>query len=438
MVINKRSIFSAIGSVFLILLIASLGFDRLSVRVGEATIRFSYVLFFIAFLILFTRREIKLNFLNTILLAGFILLSVPSVFVSYNPVKSIAYIAWLIVNYLFVFTVFATLAKYYSQKLYNCIIYSFRFQIVFGWLIVLLGINLNETIFVSRITWSEFNAGRAYLFYYEPSFFAIALATYAAIVIDRVMRLQIKSSWLDFLILLIALYSTKSATLILVILILVAIRTVTPKINLKWIGISILFSILFAVSAYAYSSTQHDLIAVTVQEAIQADDPIQYLTIRSGGRVVRMICAIDTFLAHPWIGVGIGAYEAYSRNVDLTYCIKNLDYPVWGDPVTNAPAINIYIELLSTTGVFATFCFFLFLARILFRKSLRQLTQTQFQYWLGLAAILTIMATQANYLTLCIWMAMGIYFGSLQQRTSIYQVQFVNSSRSSQLHPIIS
>ena len=405
-----------------VLLITSVGFDRASIRVGEVTLRFSYLLFFATFVWLYLSQRIKAEFSQTLLLIVFTLLAIPSWLISYNPLNSIAYIGWIWVNYIFIFLTFAFLAKHYSLLLYRSVLYSFRLQILAGWLLILLGINLNETIFVSRTTDAWFNAGRAYLLYYEPSFFAIALSSYVAIIIDRLNRLGLKSCYIDLTILTIGIYSTKSATLLLAIIIAVVVSSLTPKLRSRRILLGAIIGIILSVGAYGYAMTQKDLVANTLHAVITSDDPIRYLMIRSGGRVVRMTCAWDVFWEHPFWGVGIGAYEAYSRNIDLTYCIRELDYPVWSDVITNQPAISIYVELLATTGVFAATSFFLFLLRILFFKRLSALTSIQYQYWLGLVIILVIMATQANYLTLCIWMAMGIYFGSVQRTKVPYEV----------------
>ncbi len=401
--------------VVITLLITSLGFDRASIRVGETTLRFSYLLLLATFIWLYYSHRLKVDFSQTLLLLLFTILAIPSWLVSYNPAKSIAYVIWVWTNYFLIFVIFAFLARQYGTLLYRSLLYSFRFQILAGWLIVLLGLNLNESIFASRTFAGWFNVGRSYLLYYEPSFFAIALSSYVAIVIDKLNRLKFKECWLDLIILLIGVYSTKSATLVLAIVIAVVVSTFTPRIRSRRVLLGILVAVILSLGAYGYAMNQKDLVANTLRAIITSNDPIRYLIIRSGGRVVRMTCAWDVFLEHPFWGVGIGAYEAYTRNIDLTYCMRQLDYPVWSDVITNQPAISIYVELLATTGVLAAVAFFVFILRILFYKKLRTLSSIQYQYWLGLVTILAIMATQANYLTLCIWMAMGIYFGSVQK-----------------------
>jgi len=404
-------------------LIASLGFDRISLRINEMTFRSSYIFYLFVFLWLWHKRQIRLSKVPTMLIGGFVLLSIPSLFVSANPIKSIVYIFWIITNFVLIFLVFSTFARMYKKILYNSLIVSFRLQIVIAAIMALLGLNPAA---LDRGGW--YYADRAHLFYYEPSFFAIALTTYCAIVSVRIMKLGVRSSWLDLGMLTIALFTTKSALLMIIIVIIFGFSFIFLRLTFKSILFSLTLALLTFAGAYFYAMNGTDLVAQTLHGILTSDDPVQYLVARAENRVPRMQCAWDVFLAHPLSGVGLGAYEAYTYTADLRYCLERGKFLYnQHDFITGVPPINIYIELLATTGIFASLTFFAFLLRLVFAKRIKRLDPIQLSYLIGLITMLIIMNFQATYLTLCIWMALGIYHGSVQRTKSLYRYRIEES-----------
>lgn len=283
----------------MVLLVTATGFDLLSVGLSGATIRLSYILDLLAFWAL--RRRVQFGKSQTILLALFAILSLIGACTSANVLRSVFYLVWVVFSYVVIFGLFAYFAREHRELLLRSLVTSFRLQIVCGLL-----------LFVAHVQ------DRVHLLYYEASYFSMALAVYAALTFFRVVREGFRAGTPDLLLLLVALMTTKSATLLMgfacVLVIGFFLLGITPR---KLLAFGLVLAVLVLVS-YLYAMYGSDLVATTLASLYHTTNPILTIAERSGNRFPRLMSGWDTFQSHPWWGVGIGAFESYTATQDLS------------------------------------------------------------------------------------------------------------------------
>jgi O-Antigen ligase len=404
--IKKTNYAGSLSSVSCAFLVTITGFDILSFNIASSTIRFAYVMFFIAFLYL--KKDIydtvkKQKILHSFLLL-FVLFSLPSIIGSSNVTKSLIYPLWVLLNYLLIFTIFSFLSSNNNSRkeLFNGIIISFRFQILASLLFFLLKIGI---------------AGRVSLFYYEPSYFAFALTLYIATIVYRFKDKP--TSWLilDVLLVFIAFLTTQSFNLILALLIclMCSVFVGQKKENQIKITVTLIFGILLMyLLVYLYAQNIDDLISVRLRSALESDSILDYLSGTGGNRIPRKECAWAIFLQHQWFGVGIGAYDSYTLTTNIPECLAFLD----NEDLTpiGKPATNIYVEILSTVGIVGAWPIFSFFAYIVARKNFSKLDMIQSSYFTAVVSLLTLLMFDGNYMRLYLWMFLGIYYGSTSEK----------------------
>ena len=392
-----------INSIFCAFLVTITGLDLLSFNVASSNIRLSYILFFIAFL--YFRKDacivIKSQKIIRSLLFLFIVFSLPSIFVSSSIVKSLLYPLWISLNYLLIFTVFSLLSSKVSsrQELFNGVIISFRAQIL---------VSLFSYIFNIGVI-----SGRVSLLYYEPSYFAFALVLYMATIVHRFKDKH--SYWLvlDSLLIFVAFLTTQSFNLVLGLLLCSVFSIFIGRSSSKQIKSILLFicgiSFLLLI-IYIYIQNVDDLISTRLKLVLESDNIVDYLTGTGGNRIPRKECAWAVFLEHKLFGVGIGAYDSYTYNTNIAECTVFLGSED-STPI-GKPATNIYVEILSTVGVFGAWPIFLFFLYILTRKKIDKLDIIQASYFNATVSLLILLMFEANYMRLYLWMILGLYYGS--------------------------
>ncbi|HCI6586164.1 TPA: hypothetical protein NPP18_005409, partial [Klebsiella pneumoniae] len=141
-----------------------------------------------------------------------------------------------------------------------------------------------------------------------------------------------RTSFIDVFLLLAAIYTTKSANLMLVCALSVLIISFLGKGKLKKICILAVVGTISIFGLYFYSQNSNDLIAVTINNLFSASDPVKALLDRTGNRWPRFNLAYDISLSNFW-GVGIGAYEKYTLShtfagyTGLPFYLSPIGYP---------------------------------------------------------------------------------------------------------------
>lgn len=260
---------------------------------------------------------------------------VPSLMFSSEFTKSAGYLLWIFFNYISLSIVYKYLITKSLDKTLSGVRDAYRLQILLGCALYFTGIQ-----------------PRASVLYYEPSYFALSLTPYVVMIASSYIKSKgyigeviKRTSLIDVFLLMAAIYTTKSANLILVCGLSVMVIAFLGKGKIKKIFITAALGAIAIGGLYYYSLNSSDLIAVTIYKLFNSPDPIEALLDRTGNRWPRFNLAYDTAMTHLW-GVGIGAFEQYT----LTHTL--LDYmglPFYLSPI-GYPPINIYLEIAATCG----------------------------------------------------------------------------------------
>ena len=324
----------------------------------------------------------------------------------------------MVFSYVVIFGLFAYLARTYPDEMEQSVLYSFRVQILIGLLLFLL----HQQVDLEGIS-------RIHLLYYEPSYFAFALVIYTGIVFFKTLTQGWRPMAFDLGMLLIALFITKSATLMIGFVIIYALGNLMTDFQWKKVawGLGIV-AILLGVS-YAYATYETDLLARTLQIFFSSGDVFFALIDRGGNRFPRIEAASYIFQHNLWLGVGIGNYESYTTHVDLSAFSRGT-----GDlAVENKPAVNIYLELLATTGIPTATAFFAFLIRTLTLRRVSAMDDRQKSYLLGLIGLLILLNFDGNYLRPYLWMILGLFSGSIPMSRIIESEQVMPAGQEPRL-----
>ncbi len=369
------------------LLVASTGFDVLQIRLGENGLRFSYAVFFVLFIGLF--RHMRFPRVQTLLIALFCGGAFAGMMQLGVSARSILYIAWVIFSYGVIFPLFYYFGREHRNSFLNGIVLAGRAQIIIGALLVILHLQI-----------------RARLLYYEASYFAYGLVPYCTIVVWGLLHKVRRNRALDCGLLVLAVLTTGSATLMLILALIWLLSSVVIGLKAKQVVRMIMAAAAVIVGLIVYAQFAHDLIAYTINSILGSGDLITALLNRGGNRIPRLLGATYIFQLHPMVGVGIGQYRNFSNTVNLS----QFNGSAWNSAGDNQ-AINIYLELLVTTGIPTACVFFLFLLRTVTLRKVRALDDQQKVVYISLMAMLIMLNFEANYLRPYLWMMLGAYTG---------------------------
>ncbi len=381
--------------IVLALLVASTGFDVLQIRMGENGIRFSYAVFFLLFIALF--RHMRFPRLQTLMIALFCGGAFAGMMQLGVSARSILYIAWVIFSYGVIFPLFYYFAREHRGEFLDGVVLAGRAQIIIGALLVVLHLQI-----------------RARLLYYEASYFAYGLVPYCTIVIWGLLHKIRGHRLLDSGLLALAVVTTGSATLMLIIALIWLLTAMVIGLKFKQVVRMLLSAAAVVVGLIIYAQFAHDLIALTINGILGSGDIITALFARGGNRIPRLLGATYIFQLHPLAGVGIGQYRSFSDTVNLSQFNGSAAWNSAGDN----QAINIYLELLVTTGIPTACVFFLFLLRTVTLRKIRALDDQQKVVFISLMATLIMLNFEANYLRPYLWMLLGAYTGIVRVPTT--------------------
>lgn len=328
---------------------------------------------------------------NIFFVLVFFLCCAPSVMFSYAFGKSAGYLIWIIFNFFFISCIFKHLAQNDYSATLKGLFNSYRLQIVCG--AILYFAHLQD---------------RAHFLYYEPSYFAIALIPYVVIVLcnffQKDNKIQIpKAQCFDIFLCIVAIYTTKSANLLLVFLIGTCVISLHGKNKMLKISISLLIMFIGFVGLYFYAKTNNDLIAITFRNVFMSGDFLDGLKDRVGNRWYRVEMAYHVALEHFW-GVGIGAYTEYTLSNKSAYPFYN-SLPWYLNPF-GLPAINLYVEMAATCGWMALIVWLIWHHRLLFAREAVLFKGTVIYFSLLISMIVLII--ESSFMRPYYWVLIGI------------------------------
>lgn len=327
---------------------------------------------------------------NIYFVSLFAILCVPSLINSYNIPKSAGYLIWIIFSFISISIPFKKLYAADSQATIDGLMLGYRFQIVLGALLFLSGLQV-----------------RAHVFYYEPSYFALALVPYVVFIINDFVNNKRKHV-ADIFLLIVALYITKSANLMFVSGLGFMTVFLLGGVGLRKIMYVSLISILGIVGLYLYATNSNDLVATTIYKIFSSADSLNAATERTGNRWYRAALTFDTSLSTFW-GVGIGAFMEFSIS---KYFPAYSGLPQYLSPI-GYPPINIYLEIIATCGWLA-FCIWIIWHFKMIKSAINSSVFSPFIVATFITAMLAL-SIESNFLRPYYWMLIGLIISEGQK-----------------------
>ncbi|HGP0979284.1 TPA: hypothetical protein ACLFZF_001217 [Klebsiella aerogenes] len=337
----------------------------------------------------------------------FALTCLPSVFFSTNEGKSLGYLIWIIFNYISISIVYKHLITNNKDNALIGIRDAYRFQIIIGALLTFSGIQY-----------------RAQVLYYEPSYFALSLTPYVVMIVSSITAIGKNKSLInytgkiDWFLIAIALYTTKSANLIFVFLISIIILSMIGKGKIKKTLLMSLVVLFIFSFFYFYSQGKDDLLSTTFQNFINSSNKFTAAMDRTGNRWPRAQLTYDIAMSTFW-GIGIGAFEEYTLSHFLPMYSGLTDYL---SPI-GYPAINIYFEIAATCGWLALVVWLFW-----HYKMLREASKNKSDSPVIICSLIVAMLAlfiESNFMRPYYWMLIGLIMGqiSLNKRTPSNKMQ---------------
>ncbi len=374
------------------LLLLSTGFDTLAFNTPVGSFRISIIFFMLAFFWLATKKEIRVDTNELAFLVLLFTAMLASSYFSFLPMRSVSYICWFFVCYAFYFGVARSLVNIITYEgILKTVRITGRLQIIVCGIMALAGIE------------------RPSIFYYEPSYLIIALIPYIYFSVGFFKdRKRTKFGLVDLFLLVILLFVSMSANLMLAILITASFHYI--RFEVKYIFAATIGILLVWGFTQWYYKTHDDLLAVTLANIYQSADVFTAVLERAGNRWPRMQLGIDVAQEYMLTGVGLGTFSDFSLSYNSSY-----DYAkglVWNEP-RGFPATNIFVELLAEGGIWVLVCFILFILYVF--KTPRYLSSSerqQFSEWRSVFIILLLLlCIESSLLRPYFWFYLGILSG---------------------------
>lgn len=344
--------------------------DRLAF-VYKPTIRVSQVFYPIAFLYL--AKGIKLCFSDVAWFFVLLLYCVTGEIWTYNFFKTSLYILWLIYNYLFVYLLFYV----YSSKLLKenvlekdeLFLLPCRIYVIICIIILVLNtINHNLVRFFT----AGFSSSRVCFLSYEPSYTALFLSPYCALVFYKYATEKVNAMhYVDFALLVGAFIAIKSSTLAMALAFsMTAILISKISFRRLLVFLVILFAALYIIYMNQYASF---FLTRLFERGIVASGQGRYETMVN--------TTMKVFRENLFLGVGLAGYGSY---IGIGWYV----------------ATNVTVEMLAELGIIGTSIFVIWLLPSIPRE----------KKFLFIAAIffMTYQGNQ-NYMRLYFWAYLGIW-----------------------------
>ena len=310
---------------------------------------------------------------------------IPGAVASVDPPRSLAYLFWILASIVVSYALvpqmlrdaFWDKGKFDRESLYELLRNIYRFEIVVALALYFAGID-----------------ERPRFLYYEPSYFSISMSVYLNLVIYR--WVTERRGWPDVVLLLLYMVTSFSGAFLFVL-------SVSMLLNLslrRWLAVAgVVFIALAALTVYVVAV--EDLNTILIRGIFDGSVDVFDILLRGGNRLSRLLVARDVFFQHPVLGVGTGAFE--SATAAGNYDVYNDDTPwLYADGL---PAVNIYLEILATTGLIGALGFVVF-----FWKPIRWIAGRGFASPLckGVACMLLVLTFESTYLRPYLWMALSL------------------------------
>jgi len=386
---------------FMLLSMLLIGSEIWSIEIAGFPFRISFVVLAITMLLLAYKKHYKVS--KQLLLFTFIIFFTFSAIASIDRFLSFVYVLYLLFSVFAVFYVFYSYIIFRGQKsffkLLRKTLYIQAMLLVAQFFIeLLLGYQIP---FFS--TGTHLGIPRPAIWFYETSFFATYFSFWLIMSYYMYFIKKQKDFLLDAGLSTVAIIFATATVGYLAIafavafVMLIALKRGRLKLILQFMIISTIMAGLF----FLFMPNVANLFVMRLFDA--------NLNAATGGRIANNFISWEVFLRNPFFGVGPNAYWRYFNTARY-----------------HVPA-NITLELLATTGFFATILFYLFIFALLWEayKASKLCRGRQRGYIiasiLGIILFMTLLQVNQGYLRPYMWMLLGVLAGQTVYAKNIYR-----------------
>lgn len=378
--------------ILMLLAIVFIGSDIYGFQIAGMNFRFVQVYYVLIALFLMFNHKYRILIPKSLVVfcAFFVIASILSINIS----KSVFFNIWLFYNIVFVFGLFYTYIKLTGkEKFINIFRLSLFIIFILASISFLFGNILKiEFPFFTYQNYKGIN--RTALWFYEPSYLASFVTIHLGFSFYKFFVHAEKKYIYDVIFsILTILFTTSSTGFIAILLCLVFayiykalnMSTLRKKIYTLLIGLSIIIC-LFLIVYFAFPKIYNVFIKRLFVDGLSSS---------SGNRVSGYADAIKAFIKYPLFGVGPNCYGLYLGNSEIQ-------------------PTNVTLELLATTGIFATCAFYFFalypIKTFIFKNKYNDAKPFTF----ALITFILILQANQNYMRLYMWMIIGISYAYMR------------------------
>jgi O-antigen ligase len=170
----------------------------------------------------------------------------------------------------------------------------------------------------------------------------------------------------------------------------------------------LIFLLSLCIITIAYISLVNDLNTIAIRNLLDGNINFSQFLLRGGNRMSRVLSAIDVFYLHPIFGVGFNAYEEYSMVIGINDYSGGIGYL----SAKGGPPINIYIELLATSGIIGLSGFLILIAYI-FLTSFKNMSP----FFIAVIAMLIMLNFESSIMRPYFWVAIALALSDYSLKT---------------------
>lgn len=365
------------------------GWDLSAIVVSDFNIRLTWLL--LPALFVFTPR-FRVPISYSIFIYIFFIFHSLSALVSGHVIRGFTYSLWILFSYYFFFAIGFRCTRDLGDKVFNVLIDNGRIQIVCAAVIYFIG--LQE---------------RAHLFYYEPSYMAIALIPYVASVFFGGNRKSF-----DFVLILLFLVISQSGNFVFVLILASLCKAYTLRKNEDFLKVVMAFGIIFSIMlVYVYldeENINHRLI-VAIWDAGISWDILWFIVERGGNRIPRMQVAFDVLSQNLFFGIGPSNFISYIQNMDFSYITNGfVDIEPYGKPPT-----NILIEAGLNSGLFGLVMVVILFSYFFIRSGRMANSEIRIKLQAMILISMLMLQLDSNYLRAYVWVGFGVAFAFMMK-----------------------
>ena len=379
---------------FCFLSVLLIGADKWGINVG---VNFRLDQVFLVILTLLLAFKDAFYFTKNSWIIIFAALTLISVFFAFDFLRGVLFWFSILYNIVFIFYCFESYVRFYGLTKFISILRK-TFYVQFFLIVVQFVLKVLFKFELSFLpSYGEYLViPRFSLWFYEPSYLATYMVFWFALGAYMLILKGEKSYIWDVILSAITLVistSTSGFLGIALVIALVYFLWIIKGITLKKIIVLFIIIALIVAFRFIFSSLFDTFIARIFTSGIDS---------ASGGRVSRWQETIEIFFKNPLFGVGPGNYGLYV-NGDNTY----------------VPS-NVTLELLATTGIFATIAFYAITVSLIIKAfKVRTTTESKVADLLiacvfGLIIFTITLQVNQGYLRLYHWLILGVVSGGIR------------------------